>query len=201
MRKDEQKESNWTNRKRWSPRNQGTYGFGSDSNDVTDVGARTTAPEEETPERWHNREFYGESRGYTTMLEAGLPEHRGIATARHHVSPSSHARWDRSIHSGTQRHGWSRAFDGGSRAGSGAGLHAGKGPKNYRRSDERIFEEVCERLMQHPEIDASDIEVRVAAGEVTLSGTVPDRQTKRLAEDVLEGVPGLNDISNELRIG
>src|SRR6185436_14031856 len=32
--------------------------------------------------------------------------------------------------------------------------HAGKGPKGYKRSDERIHDEVCERLTHHPLIDA-----------------------------------------------
>lgn len=194
MRKDEQRESNWTNRKRWSPRNLGTYGFGADSNDVSDVREDR---DDQPRERWHNREFYAASSGYTTVPETGLPEHR-MGAPRHHVSPSAHSRWDRAFQGGPQRHGWTRAFEGAREA---TGPHVGKGPKNYRRADERIFEEVCERLMQHGDIDASNVEVRVTSGEVTLGGTVPDRQTKRLAEDVLEGVAGVTDINNELRIG
>ncbi|HEY1342642.1 MAG TPA: BON domain-containing protein, partial [Bryobacteraceae bacterium] len=55
------------------------------------------------------------------------------------------------------------------------GGHTGRGPKNYRRNDERIREDVCVRLTDHPEIDASEIEVRVDDGEVTLSETVDSR--------------------------
>lgn len=197
MRKEGREESNWTNRKRWSPRNQGTYGFGSDSNDAADV----PAPREEEPrERWHNREFYGQSTtGYTTMVDAGLPEER-LRSPRHHVSPSSHARWDRPMSDAPSRHGFSRPFDG-STSEAHRGPHVGKGPKNYRRADERIFEEVCERLLQHGAVDASNIEVRVEKGEVFLTGSVPDRQTKRLAEDVIEGIAGVEDIQNDLKIG
>ncbi len=32
-----------------------------------------------------------------------------------------------------------------------------------------------DRLTEHPEIDATDIEVRVANGEVTLTGSVTER--------------------------
>ena len=80
------------------------------------------------------------------------------------------------------------------------GTHAGKGPKGYVRSDERIREDVCERLTRHPEVDASDIEVAVSNGEVTLSGTVSERQLKRVAEDCVEVVSGVRDITNTIRI-
>lgn len=81
-----------------------------------------------------------------------------------------------------------------------SGLHAGKGPKGYRRSDERVREEVSEALRMHSEIDASEIEVEVKEGFVTLSGTVESRQIKRLVEDTVEGISGVSDLKNDLRI-
>lgn len=80
------------------------------------------------------------------------------------------------------------------------GLHAGKGPKGYRRSDERIREDVNEALSAHSEIDASEIEVDVKEGIVTLSGTVDSRQIKRLTEDTVEGISGVTDVKNDLRV-
>ena len=53
-----------------------------------------------------------------------------------------------------------------------AGPYTGRGPRNYLGSDERIFEEICQRMTQHGELDASDIEVQVSGGDVTLSGSV-----------------------------
>ena len=76
----------------------------------------------------------------------------------------------------------------------------GRGPKNYQRSDSRIFEDVCERLEADREIDASDIEVSVDAAVVTLSGKVRDRFQKRWAEDVADSVPGVNDVQNNIRL-
>jgi BON domain len=76
----------------------------------------------------------------------------------------------------------------------------GRGPKGYKRSDERIREDVCERLTEHPQIDASDFEVKVQGAEVTLIGTVNSRRAKRLAEDVAEQVSGVKDVSNQLRV-
>lgn len=77
--------------------------------------------------------------------------------------------------------------------------HAGRGPKGYRRSDERIREDVCERLCDDPDIDASDVEVRVEQGEVTLTGTVPTRDEKRRSEDTAE-VTGVQNVRNLLRV-
>ena len=80
------------------------------------------------------------------------------------------------------------------------GRFAGRGPKGYVRSDERIWEEVNERLKQHGDIDATHVAVRVSGREVTLEGSVEDRQTKRLAEDVAESVYGVVDVHNRLQI-
>lgn len=80
------------------------------------------------------------------------------------------------------------------------GLFHGKGPKNWIRSDARIHDEVCELLAEHPEIDATEIDVVVKDGEVTLEGSVGDRRTKRLAETVLDEVLGLHDVHNRLRV-
>lgn len=78
--------------------------------------------------------------------------------------------------------------------------HSGLGPRNYARSDARINEDVCDRLTDHPMIDASDIEVSVADREVTLTGTVNSRDEKRRAEDIVEAVSGVAHVQNNLRV-
>jgi len=80
------------------------------------------------------------------------------------------------------------------------GAFSGKGPKNYVRSDERIREDVCEHLTHHPYVDASDIEVTVGEGEVTLAGTVDARMAKRAAEEACDHVSGVKDVHNHLRV-
>lgn len=81
------------------------------------------------------------------------------------------------------------------------GSHAGKGPKFYRRSDASIQEDVCEELTQHPYLDASEIEVKVEKSIVTLTGTVPNRQMKRLAETCTDHIRGVHDVLNHLQAG
>jgi len=78
--------------------------------------------------------------------------------------------------------------------------HEGKGPKGYRRPDERIHDEICEHLTRHPLIDASAMDVHVKDGEVTLTGEVTDRRTKHLIEDAVDEVSGVREIHNQLRV-
>lgn len=49
-------------------------------------------------------------------------------------------------------------------------------------------------------MDASDIQMEVEQGEVTLRGTVEDRAEKRMAEDAVETIPGVWDIHNRLTL-
>ncbi|GGO38248.1 BON domain-containing protein [Deinococcus humi] len=83
---------------------------------------------------------------------------------------------------------------------SGAVSHRGKGPKGYQRSDERLKEMVSDVLEDEHGVDASDIEVQVQNGEVTLTGTVQDRSQKRRAEDCAESVRGIKDVHNQIRV-
>jgi len=78
--------------------------------------------------------------------------------------------------------------------------YRGLGPKNYRRSDDRIREDVCERLAEDDRIDASDLEVHVQDSIVTLTGSIADRDMKRRAEDVAESITGVRDVQNQVRV-
>jgi osmotically-inducible protein OsmY len=78
--------------------------------------------------------------------------------------------------------------------------YSGRGPRGYQRTDERIREEVCDRLTDDPRVDASDIEVSIKGGELTLSGSVRTREEKRFAEDVVERTTGVREINNHLRV-
>jgi hypothetical protein len=80
------------------------------------------------------------------------------------------------------------------------GPYSGTGPKGYQRSSESLKEQVCERLEEHGEIDASEIEVAIQNGEVTLSGKVESREQKRMAEDCACSVRGVKDVHNQLKV-
>ena len=76
----------------------------------------------------------------------------------------------------------------------------GVGPKGYKRSDGKIYEDVCETLMRHRAIDASNIIVKVTDGIVNLSGKIESRGLKKLAESISENVSGVKEVTNELAV-
>ncbi len=80
------------------------------------------------------------------------------------------------------------------------GPHMGKGPKDYRRADPRILDEIHERMTAHGFLDASELEVKVEDGEVTLSGSVPSREMKRLAADLCHQVAGVREVFTLVRV-
>ena len=76
----------------------------------------------------------------------------------------------------------------------------GQGPRGYQRSDARINEDVCDCLCDTADVDARNIDVSVANGEVTLNGSVSDRDQKRRAEDLIEHVSGVREVHNNLKV-
>jgi osmotically-inducible protein OsmY len=78
--------------------------------------------------------------------------------------------------------------------------HRGRGPKGYKRSDERIREDINDRLSDDHYVDASDVDVKVEGGDVILSGTVESRAAKRRAEDIVEAISGVSNVENRIRV-
>jgi len=74
------------------------------------------------------------------------------------------------------------------------------GPKGYQRTDERLREDISERLMHAYDIDSSDVTVDVSGGKVVLEGTVPDRRMKHAIEDLADGAAGVQDVDNRIRV-
>jgi hypothetical protein len=127
-----------------------------------------------------SRGYYGEYGGYgVAPMDYGPSTGYGYGPARNYIGDQGDARW---VSQPRQR------------------SFAGRGPRNYKRSDERIREDVNERLTRHPELDAIDIDVRVSNCQVVLMGVVEDRRAKRLAEDIAEDVWGVDDVRNELKV-
>jgi hypothetical protein len=89
---------------------------------------------------------------------------------------------------------------GGGAAGENRPSLQGRGPRNYVRSDQRLRELICDRLTDDPLVDASDVEILVENGEITLSGSVRDRMMKWRAEDLAEHVTHGALVHNRLRV-
>ena len=57
-----------------------------------------------------------------------------------------------------------------------------------------------EKLTESHEIDGRNIMVDVNQGNVTLTGTVPERRMRYAAEDLVEGCMGVSNINNQLKV-
>jgi osmotically-inducible protein OsmY len=79
--------------------------------------------------------------------------------------------------------------------------YRGVGPSNYKRSDERIREDLNERLTEAHDLDASGLSVEVEGGVATWRGRVPLRGRKHRAEDLADGCIGVTDIRNHIVVG
>ena len=121
-------------------------------------------------------------------------------------APDSRSRAPRGAHddgrnffekAGDEIAGW---FGGEGASGERGRGYRGHGPANYTRSDERIRDDVNDRLTDDYRADARNISVVVEGGEVTLNGTVPTRDQKRRAEDVVEDLSGVKHVQNNLRV-
>jgi osmotically-inducible protein OsmY len=74
-------------------------------------------------------------------------------------------------------------------------------PETYEGADERIREDVCERLWHEPAVDVSDVTVEVKDALVKLEGTVLHRQMKHRIEDIAASCAGVADVDNRIRVG
>ncbi|MDP8916881.1 MAG: BON domain-containing protein [Pseudomonadota bacterium] len=132
----------------------------------------------------HGQSGSGGGQGYTDQTGTGYGQTAGGDSPEEGL-------WDKA------RHAVSGVFGSGDQP---HGQHRGRGPKGYSRSDERIHDDVNDRLTDDPFLDATHIEVVVLGGEVTLSGTVTARADKRRAEDLADNVSGVKHVQNNLRV-
>ena len=149
-------------------------------------------------ERLFGRSLHGRS-GFTGELgdRGNLGHPGGGDFGQYYQRPQG--MYESRIAHGRQDH-WTDETRRGERSRASHDSHRGKGPRNFTRSDDRIRETVCEALGDDDQIDATNLDVTVKNGEVTLAGIVDDRRMKRLAEDCVESLPGVKDVQNQIRV-
>jgi osmotically-inducible protein OsmY len=132
---------------------------------------------------------YGQDAGYQ---QSGLRHEQGGSRQSGYGRESSHPYGGQggSGYQGQGRSGQERDF----------GSRRGLGPRSYTRTDDRIREDVNERLMDDDHVDASGITVQVKDGTVTLTGTVDERWEKHRAEDIADACSGVRDVQNDIRL-
>jgi osmotically-inducible protein OsmY len=145
--------------------------------------------------------------------ESGRPyarrEESGYGGTREGMRGGYGAGWDYGQGGGRYgqqgQYGEERYGERGSESGRGRGRGLlgklfGRGPKGYKRSDERIKEDICEQLWRSETIDSSEVTITVKEGEVTLTGTVPERWMRHEIENIADESMGVKDIDNNIRI-
>lgn len=147
----------------------------------------------------------GSGSGYNRFEEDPVPHE-----AAHMLSARPHGRMPSAHRTGHQLYGEVRSYgelQRGERSWADFGVHSvptergdhrGRGPKGYRRSDERLQEIVCDYLSEDPRVDVSDIEVAVKDGVITLTGSVPHRRDKHIVEDIVAHCSNDAEIHNWL---
>lgn len=78
--------------------------------------------------------------------------------------------------------------------------NAGPRPDDHRALDERIRQDVDERLTQHCGTDTSHIIVEVRNRHVILKGTVASSRNVREAIDLVKQIPGVKNVESQLRV-
>jgi osmotically-inducible protein OsmY len=72
--------------------------------------------------------------------------------------------------------------------------------RGHRRPGETLAQEIREILTHDPELNATEIEVEVEDGAVTLTGVVDGSDANLLAEELVETLPGVREVHNRLRV-
>lgn len=83
--------------------------------------------------------------------------------------------------------------------GSAQSRQRGTPPKGYKKSDDRVREDVCERVMDEG-IDCRNVDISVKDGLVTLTGEVCHRADKYRLEHLAADIAGVSDVENQLRL-
>jgi hypothetical protein len=196
----------WTGREDDPGRQRADEGLGARGRE--EWHARPSWRGEETEGRWGGRGWERDERGWEAGERRGSPDDErwarrgyGGGEARPEIDPP----WvERGPH-GREREtrGLVEWEDRGPLAWLGdkirRGGKASRGPKGYTRSDERIHDDVCERVARSG-VDADEVEVRVENREVTLTGTVRNREEKWWLEDLADDVFGVEEVHNHLRV-
>jgi osmotically-inducible protein OsmY len=162
-------------------------------------------------EKWKDNQVEsGMTHKTVNTLGGAFAENRGRRTADERYARDDNPFENGDLQNWNHRKGMDRYFNAsydrdGNRSHGGAlqrndAGHFGKGPKGYARSDERIYEDVCETLSLDPNVNASEIEVKVKDGIVYLDGQIDGRDAKKMAELSIENISGVRDVQNYLSI-
>ena len=127
------------------------------------------------PARWSGDDYFSGQRQYGGF-RVGTSEGLGGATGDYSRPSFGGTYGNASGYGGESRWGSRSGYEVGAHQRDTSRSFRGLGPASYQRPDERIRDDVYERLTDSHIIDAREILVEVHQGNVTLSGTVHERR-------------------------
>lgn len=74
------------------------------------------------------------------------------------------------------------------------------GNNDYSRKDQLLFQVIEDKLRHVSNFDATQIEILVSHGIVTLNGEVEDLKHKEIIQQSLKSLAGIKEIINNLKI-
>ena len=151
------------------------------------------------PARWSGDDYFSGQRQYGGF-RVGTSEGLGGATGDYARPSFGGSYGNASGYGGESRWGSRSGYEVGAHQRDVSRSFRGLGPASYQRPDERIRDDVYERLTDSHIIDAREILVEVHQGNVTLSGTVHERRMRYAAEDLVANVMGVANINNQLKV-
>jgi osmotically-inducible protein OsmY len=80
------------------------------------------------------------------------------------------------------------------------GEHKGAAPKSERNTQDPVAERVHDLLTEEPWLDATDIDIAVSGGVVTLTGSAPTAEQVALAGKTAAEAEGVTEVKNELAV-
>jgi len=182
----------------------GSSGYGSESG--RDVGQQRYGQSQRGEgygSSWRDQRGYGGERGYQSQSQDYGRDLGYGRSGQAYGERGYHGQSELSQH-GSRDYGMQGSYGGQDELRRSSGQlgrnYRGVGPRNYMRSDERIREDLNERLTDAHDIDASMITVEVSNGVVTLTGTVVQRWMKHRAEDLADGCTGVRDVRNNIQV-
>lgn len=154
---------------------------------------------------------YGASRHYGESQFGGAAEEAAGRRGRRRLTPEEY--WQRYFGTASYQ-GRTRGEDPGDRFGPSESADARAqpahrmagpsrhplAPRDMRRADAQVYEDICEALVERDDVDSSDVTVTVRESEVTLEGSVPERSMRYLIEDLAAGHPAVRDVENRIKV-
>ncbi|MFL5494526.1 MAG: BON domain-containing protein [Gemmatimonadales bacterium] len=144
--------------------------------------------------------------GYSTLGGGVYPDEGSEDDApsygdwqRHSSGTTSGARGQEGL-SFPGEHTWGEAQDAAEREEGQGAPQGSSAPRARRRPNDTLAREIHEILTQDPELDATEIQVEVERGAVTLTGVVASREAKLLAEELVESITGVREVHNALMV-